>query len=124
MLAAAFVPLACGSGVVSAGRTAILGRKTIEIQTEPRQPKAGDATRYNIRVRDYRGQPMHSGILILSGRESDVSSVFVRLARTNAPGVYQGVVVFPAPGPWHMRLVVIAPGEAGQELAFVEDVEP
>lgn len=123
--ARALVPamaLLVGASAAAAGTlTAHADGVTVELTSQPEQPRTKGKTSYTVRLIDRTGAPVTGAQVTLSGRMADGMGVLAPLRAAPEPGVYRGEVLFTMEGPWELRVRVARQGWRF-ELPFKEQV--
>lgn len=94
---------------------------TVELTSQPEQPRTRGKTSYTLRLIDPTGAPVTGAQVTLSGRMADGMSVLAPLRAAPEPGVYRGELLFTMEGPWDLRVRVARHGRRF-ELPFKEQV--
>jgi len=111
-----------GASAAAAGTlTAHTDGVTVELASQPEQPRTKGKTSYTLQLIDPAGAPVTGAQVTLSGRMADGMSVLAPLRAAPEPGVYRGEVLFTMEGPWELR-VRVARQERRFELPFREQV--
>jgi hypothetical protein len=111
-----------GASAAAAGTlTAHTDGVTVELTSQPEQPRTKGKTSCTLRLIDPAGAPVTGAQVTLSGRMADGMSVLAPLRAAPEPGVYRGEVLFTMEGPWELRVRVARQGRRF-ELPFREQV--
>lgn len=114
--------LLVGASAATAGTlTAHTDGVTVELTSQPEQPRTKGKTSYTVRLIDPTGAPVTGAQVTLSGRMADGMSLLAPLRAALEPGVYRGEVLFTMEGPWELRVRVARQGRRF-ELPFREQV--
>ena len=114
--------LLVGASAATAGTlTAHTDGVTVQLTSQPEEPRTKGKISYTLRLSDPTGAPVTGAQVTLSGRMADGMSVLAPLRAAPEPGVYRGEVLFTMEGPWELRVRVARQGRRF-ELPFKEQV--